>query len=298
MKVILRIDSQVSFNYKKLKDKACIKHLKEEFTHTNPVFIRNERIGIPNEVLDKKTGEYKITEPEEYFSYEIKKSRIYFSRGTLKKVRKILRMFGHTHKIKDNRVEGDDVTFDSKTKLRQEQVPAVDDAKEKQQGIVRGPCSSGKSVIGLEIIAQLKKVGMVVVWNKDHQKQWIEEAQRSDLLNLDPKDIGGVGGRFAKRKLGKLNVCMQQSLWNESHRDFFFPHCGVLVADEVQRYAANTFNSVINDSPAKFRIGLSANEKRKDGKEFLIYDAFGKPIHVIEDSNIGSRKKARINLNF
>jgi len=285
VKVKIRIDSRISFNHKKLKDKACIKLLKEEFTHTNPVYVRNERIGIPN-----------TNEPQEYFSFDLKGSRIYFSRGCLARVKKVLKMFGHSVKLIDKRVDGDDVEFKSKTNLRKEQVPAVEASLEKQQGIVRGPCSSGKSVIGLEIIAKAKKVGMVVVWNKDHQKQWVEEAVRSDLLNLSPKDIGGVGGKFAKRKLGKLNVCMQQSLWNKEHRDFFFQHCGVLVADEVQRYAANTFNAVINDSPAKIRIGLSANEKRKDGKEFLIYDAFGKLIHVIEDNDIGSRKKARINL--
>lgn len=221
MKVILKIDSKISFNWKKLKDKACVKYLKDEFKHTNPVFIRNQRIGIPND-----------NEPEEYFSFEIKKSRIYFSRGCLKKLKKILKMFGHTSKIKDRRVEGDKAEFNSKVKLRKEQEPAVEAGQVKQQGIIIAPPSAGKSVMGLELIARVGKVGMVVVWNKDHQKQWIEEAQRSDLLNLSPEEIGGVGGKFSKRKLGKLNVCMQQSLWNEDHREFFFSHCGVLVADE------------------------------------------------------------------
>ena len=285
MKVILKIDSKISFNWKKLKDKACVKYLKDEFKHTNPVFIRNQRIGIPND-----------NEPEEYFSFEIKKSRIYFSRGCLKKIKKILKMFGHTSKIKDRRVEGDKTEFNSKVKLRKEQEPAVEAGQVKQQGIIIAPPSAGKSVMGLELIARVGKVSMVVVWNKDHQKQWIEEAQRSDLLNLSPEEIGGVGGKFSKRKLGKLNVCMQQSLWNEDHREFFFNHCGVLVADEIQRYAANTFNAVINDSPAKIRIGLTADEKRKDAKHFLIHDAFGERIHVVQDNNIGSRKKARINL--
>lgn len=294
MKVIVRVDAHVSFNRKKLKDKACVKILKEEFKHSNPVFHKNEKMGIPN--TKNKNGEEVIVQPKFYKSYFLRGKRIYFSRGCLKEVKRTLNSFGHTVKIKKKRVDGDKVEFNSKIKLRTEQKPAVETALVKQQGIIRGPCSSGKSVIGLEIIARSGRVGMVIVWSKVHQEQWIKEAMRSDLLNLKEEDIGGVGGKFAKRKIGKLNICMQQSLWNEEHRKFFFPKCGVLIADEVQRYAANTFNSVINDSPAKIRIGLSANEKRKDKKEFLIYDAFGKIINIIDDSNIGSRKKARINL--
>lgn len=235
-------------------------------------------------------------EPEHYESFEVKKRRIFFNRGCKKTVKRILNEYGYKIKYKKNLVTKPIKKYNSKIKLQKQQKPAVKSGLKKKQGIIRGPCASGKSVIGLDIIAKSKEVGMVVVWSKTHQKQWIDEALRKDLMNLSRKDIGGVGGVIKKRKLGKLNICMQQSLWNKKHRDFFFPHCGALIADEVQRYAAITFNDVINLSPAKIRIGLSANEKRKDGKEFLIYDAFGKVIHVIPDINIGSRKKASINL--
>lgn len=266
--------------------KTTIRELKEKFTHVNPQYIKNERMGIPND-----------NEPEIYESYESKKKRIFFETGCLRTIKRILKHNGYKIKIKDNTVSEPHQDYScNKIKLRKEQKPAVKACLKKKRGIVRGPCSSGKSVIGLDFIARTNETGMIIVWNKDHQKHWILEAKRNDLLNLSPSDIGGVGGVFSKRKFGKLNVCMQQSLWNKDHRDFFGPRCGAVVADEVQRFAARTCNEVITDLPAKYKIGLSANERRKDGKEFLIYDAFGQLLHAIPDSGIGSRKKSRINL--
>lgn len=304
MKVKLRLDSHVSFKHKKLKlkDSECFKELKETFTHVNPTFYKNQRMGIP---CDPEK------EPRQFKSYSIQNGRITFNRGCYKKIKKILKAAGHIVKINNERLETEDQIFNSKIVLRAEQKPAVTKALKKKQGIIRGPCASGKSVIGLEIIAQSKQVGTVIVWNTSHQEQWIEEALRSDLLNISLSDIGGVGGIFSDRKkwnklfpndkfpgkrVGKLNICMQQSLWREDNREMFTEVTGCLVADEIQRFAARTFKVVLNSFQAVYRIGLSANEKRKDGKECLIYDAVGEIIHIIPDTNVGSRKKSKIYL--
>jgi len=159
--------------------------------------------------------------------------------------------------------------------------------------------NSGKTIILLEAIAKAKQHACVVVWNTTHQKQWIKAALDPKLLNFRKSDLGGIGGVFAKPKFGKLNICMQQSLFNLAKRNalgFFSDRCGFIGCDEVQRFAASTFQNVINEFPAKYRIGVSANEKRKDRCQFLIYDSFGKIIHKIEDKNIESRIKAKIYL--
>ena len=44
----------------------------------------------------------------------------------------------------------------------------------------------------------------------------------------------------------------------------------------MQRAAANTFYPAVDGLHAKYRIGISADERRKDKKDFLIYDLFGK----------------------
>ena len=47
----------------------------------------------------------------------------------------------------------------------------------------------------------------------------------------------------------------------------------------VHNCAASTFQVTVDQFPARFRLAFSADEKRKDRKEFLIYDAMGDVIH-------------------
>jgi hypothetical protein len=304
LKVKIKVDSHASLSYKKLlkDDRRAILNLKKLCKHINPMYIRMERMGLPTD-----------NEPEIYESFKISddKKVIRFTRGCLPRIKKELRKRNHDVVIKFKRVTKK-TEYDSKTILRKDQEKAVKIILKKKQGIVRGPCSCGKSVIGLEAIARSEQVGLVVLWEKIHQIQWIKEALRNDLLNLKLEDIGGAGGVFAtkkawtesfpdlpypgNRKVGKINVCMVQSLRNKSNQDLYYPVCGILIADEVQRYGAASFNGCLDLCPAKFRIGLSADEKRKDGKEYLIYDLFGKLIHIIPDTDLGSRLPAKINL--
>lgn len=261
-------------------------------THNNPDFIRNQRLGFPN--FNKKT---QVEVPRKIKTFAIEDGVGKFNRGNLPIIRGILRRHGHKVKILDNRLVLPSIEFkNNKIKLQNHQVEPVKAILAKQQGIVRGPCSAGKTILLLSAIAEAKQPALVVVWNTIHQKQWIKEATNSDLLGLNPSDIGGVGGVFKKPVLGKLNVCMQQSLWRESNLLFFKNSVGFVGADEIQRFAATTFQTTLNQFPAKYRVGVSANERRKDGKEFLIYSSLGKVINNIGNIKLGSRMESRIYL--
>ena len=87
---------------------------------------------------------------------------------------------------------------------------------------------------------------------------------------------------------------MQQSLRNPKIREMFIEEIGFVGGDEIQRFAANTFQEVLNEFPAKYRLGVTANERRRDGKHKLVHDTFGKVIVDIPDVDIGSRRPAKI----
>ena len=287
MRVVLVVNSHVCFDFRKLKkvDLRCFVKLQKEFTHRNPKFYKTQSMGYATKGIPRKIR-----------SYTMGKQEIRFSRGGLRRIKKILRAHGHKITIHDERLSFPPVAFNSKIKLREEQAPATARIKVKQQGLIRGPCSAGKTVTLLQAVAEAKQPACIVVWDTNQQKQWLSEATAKHLLNMPLGQIGGVGGVFKKRKFGKLNICMQQSLWRPDNRDFFAERCGFLGCDEVQRYAARTFQDSINHFPAKYRIGVSASEKRKDGLQTLIYDSFGSVIHEIQDKNVGSRLPAKISL--
>lgn len=284
MKIDLEINSNLCLNLKQLRkrDKRCAAEILDAFRKRNPKYDFASYKGWDTEGIPTHVTSYKI----------IKKNELHVSRGGYKKLKKILESFGHTIVKYDNRLTLPSVNFFSKIKLNPEQVKPIKKLKSKKRGCLRGPCGSGKTVMILEAIAQIKQPATVVVWSNIHQKHWLKEIKK--FFAIRNCDIGGCGGIFKKPKLGIINVCMQQSLYNENTRKIFAENSGLLAGDEIQRYAAKTFQEVINDFPAKWRIGASANERRKDGLESLIYDTFGPVICEIHDSDISSRIKAKI----
>jgi superfamily II DNA or RNA helicase len=144
----------------------------------------------------------------------------------------------------------------------------------------------------LEAIARIGQPAIVIVHETNLQEQWISEAKR--FLGLTDQEIGGCGGKFKKPKFGKLNICMQQSLWKQDKINFYKDRIGFVCLDECQSAAAPTFMITVNSFPAEYRIGVSADEKRRDGKEFLIYDSFGKVLSKVQEEKNGTRIPSKI----
>lgn len=128
----------------------------------------------------------------------------------------------------------------------------------------------------------LKTAGpvLVLVWETELMRQWIERTMLR--FGLREQDIGILGA--GKKRIAPITIGMQQTLMKQGYRHAH--QFGGLIADEVQRFAAPTFQKVIDIFPARYRIGVSASETRKDKKEFLIYDAFGEVADEIEKSQL------------
>ena len=285
MKVELIIDSHVTFETDRLKrqSKKCFVELQKKFTYSNPEHYKLRNMNYSTRGV-----------PHKLKSYTEKGNKISFSRGGIAKIKKILRKHGHKVIIRDERLTLPPVNFHSKIVLRDEQKAPVRLLVKKQQGIIRGPCASGKTVMVLQAIAEVGQPTIVIVWEKTHQIHWLKETL--EFFGIDESEIGGCGGIFKKPKFGKINLCMQQSLLNEKNLKFFAERVGCVAGDEIQRYGAKTYQETINEFPAKHRFGCSANERRKDGKHFFIYDGFGKVLHEVPDENVGGRRPAKVTL--
>ncbi len=142
-------------------------------------------------------------------------------------------------------------------------------ARERQwtAGVWRSPPASGKTNAALELVAGLGLRSLVIVPNTSIFKQWVERARA--LLGTEPGEIRGQ-----TRHIGQIvTIGMQQTLWKCSadYADKF----GAVIVDECQLCGSRTYQEVINNLPATYRLAVSGDEHRADGKEFLIYDQFG-----------------------
>jgi len=148
--------------------------------------------------------------------------------------------------------------------------------------------NSGKTEVVLEAIRRAAQPALVVVWSKALLDQWVERIHQRWGWPIDR--IGQIGG--GKFRLGDITVAMHQSIAPRitNLRGLF----GFVACDEVHRWAAKTFREIVGEFPARFRIGVSADERRKDGLEDITRDIFGPVLaevgreQLIRDGRIAS----------
>ena len=245
-------------------DDPLLEALRDAFTYDNPDHKKKVRLGLWAGGVSKKLKTYK---EEEVW--------LHLPRGGTDKVRRILQEAGRwPPRIYDERLELDPVDFEilpgaSAVELRPDQERLVSAALERENCLIRAAAGVGKTEVGLELVRRIRQPAIVIVWTSSLMKQWIERIRLRWGWPLG--EIGVWGG--GKKRLGRITVAMQQSLWGsvDEIKDRF----GVVIADEVARFAARTFRDVISQFPARYRIGLSEDERRKDRLEVIVHDAFG-----------------------
>jgi hypothetical protein len=149
--------------------------------------------------------------------------------------------------------------------------------------------NSGKTEICLALIARVRKPTIVVVWTGALFSQWMERIR--DGLGVKRAFVGQIRG--GKKTVGAITVAMQQALARFPAGDPVFDAFGVVIADELQRFSAPTFIASIDPFAARYRVGVSADERRADRKEFLAYDLFGDLALSINRKELVARKRVR-----
>lgn len=245
-----------------------LEEIRQAFTYANPEYIKRKR-------LKKWTGNMsRRLEIWRHVSHPQLGDCLSIPRGGMNKVRDILDRSGHRLSITDQRLSLEPIThLYNDITLRPDQTKLARAMLDTQNCLIRSPTASGKTEVALKLIEWiLKDAGpvLVIVWESDLMEEWMDRA--SKRFGLRVSDIGTLGGG-KKKRVAPITVGMQQTLRKCGRQ--YANRFGGIIADEVQRFAAGTYQEVIDIFPAKYRIGISADETRRDGMEFLIYDMFG-----------------------
>jgi len=236
--------------------------LKSEFEHDNPEWTKKRRLGLPT-----------WSEPKTLRTWREEGSQLSFPRGGLARVTRVLREAGIDAKVRDARQYGVAVEMpEFRRELYPYQREIVERAIEREQCIIRAATGGGKTSALLAIAAEVSVPTLVVVHSQALMDQW--KARAVSELGLRPKQIGIVQGK--KFDLRPFTITIQKTMArvaaeSKEVRDYF----GCVIGDEIHLFAANSFFACIDPFPARYRIGASADHRRKDRKEFLIHDLFG-----------------------
>jgi superfamily II DNA or RNA helicase len=262
----LYINNLIRFDSSSISS-TLYENLKQRFTYSNPEYYKQKAMGF-----------YVGNIPQKLYTHFIDRNTIAFSRGTISELRNIFNENGIQCKIYDERKEGHKISyrFERNINLYPFQTQAVNDLLIKTQGVLIAPPGAGKTVMAMGIINKLKRSTLIIVHTSELLRQWKESIQEK----TNQKTIGQIGA--GKYQLENITIGMLQTLTNcnktklKEINNFF----GIVITDECHHVPANTLFYVLNSSEAKYRYGLTATPRRKDGKEFLLKDTISQ--HNIE----------------
>lgn len=174
-----------------------------------------------------------------------------------------------------------------KGKLRNEpwsfQNDMLDAALEGVNGMVLGETGCGKTQFAFMLALAVERPVLVLVHSRALLDDWVRRAQEE--AGIVRSDIGILAG--SEKKIRPLTIGMVQTVVNHGHA--FANTFGCVIADEIEKFAAKTLFESADIFAARYRIGIGAQFKRKDGKEFLTRDLFGDVLLEVSREAIGDK---------
>lgn len=197
-------------------------------------------------------------------------------------------------KIIDERCKQDEIIMNSKIDLLPHQEEVLERAKSKDFGVIVSPPGSGKTIIGLELIAQKKQPTLILVHRKQLFDQWIDRIQ--NFLSIPKKQIGQIGNQI--NKIGKeITVAMIQSLIRGDLTELK-NRFGMVIVDECHHIPAKSFREVITQLNCYYLYGLTATPKRKNNDEKLIYVYIGNIIYEMTQKELLAQQNIKAEINI
>lgn len=260
-----------------------INFLKEELNFLNSQFIIKKKMG-------KNTWG-----TERYFRFvEEQENVVIIPRGFTGKLLRFLKDSKIEYDFKDERFKSKPVPFHFSAPLREYQKPTVEATTKKDIGVIVAPPGSGKTVIGLKIIADKQQPALIVVHRKQLADQWSERIQA--FLGIPAHEIGRIGQ--GKTKIGhSVTIALLQSLGKQldkSDEDKLRNSFGTIIVDECHHIPAESYRNTMAQLNPYFIYGLTATPFRKYDGGKLIFIHLGEIIAEVKPETLGKQSQAKV----
>ena len=281
-KLIIALSNNVRISRRGIT-RILINFLKEELNFANTEFIIKKKVGR------------NTFETERFFKFvEETENEVIIPRGFVGKLIRFCRENKIAYDFIDERNNLKEIDFLFNAKLKEHQQSIVESISKKDLGVIVAPPGSGKTIIGLKVIAEKKQPALIITHRKQIAEQWIERIQT--FLGIPKNDIGKIGQ--GKTKIGKqITVAMIQSLSKEIEKhdaQELLKSFGTIIIDECHHIPAKTYRNTITKLETYYLYGLTATPFRKynDGK--LIFIHLGEVIAEIKPKEISETKNTKI----
>lgn len=259
-------------------------------------FLRESLNFINSEwIIKNKLGKsvYKI---EMFFKLiEESETEIIIPRGFIGKLVDFCKTEKIQYQISDKRKKHKLIKLKSSIELYEYQTQALEITNKKDFGVIVAPPSSGKTVLGIELIVRKQQPALMIVHRKQLFDQWIDRIQ--SFTGITKAHIGQIGG--GKKKIGKqITVAMMQTLSKLKNIEDYTDKFGTIIIDECHHIPAKTFRETIINFNSYYLYGLTATPKRKNNDEKLIFVYIGEILHEISQKEFTEFGKSKFEINI
>ena len=229
--------------------------------------------------------------PKYLYLYETRGDKLILPYGVFKK---ILRMID-AREMRVEFKEPERIDYKCEVPLYDYQQKAVEDVFWKQYGILQSAAGSGKTQMGIALVAKFGRRALWLTHTKDlltQSKQRAEQYMDKSLLGTitEGKVDIGKGITFATvQTMCNLDLSHYRDLWD------------VVIVDECHRVAGtptavSQFSKVLNSLAARHKYGLSATVHRSDGMIAATYALLGDVVYSVPQEAVAD-KIMRVGIN-
>jgi len=267
---------------------------------SNLIYV--EKIGLPSSLLNKIKRLAAFQNPEFYKKQKFRLSTALTPRiiccaeefpkhlgiplGLLDELYELLEKVGIKPVVTDKSISGKELKVAFHGQLSPVQKEAASKILPHKRGMLVAPSGSGKTVVGISIIASRGVNTLILVNRRPLMDQW--RNQLSSFLEIDPAKIGQIGGGKNKRN-GLLDVAMLQSLFQNKQVSDLVAEYGQVIVDECHHLPAFTFEQVLRQAKARYVLGLTATPYRRDGHQPIILMQCGPARYEIRQNELNSQ---------
>ena len=180
------------------------------------------------------------------------------------------------------------VDYNCEVPLYDYQLKAVEEVYWKQYGILQSAAGSGKTQMGIALIAKLGKRALWLTHTKDLLTQSKQRAEQY----MDPSLLGTI--TEGKVNIGKgITFATVQTMCNldlPQYKDYW----DVIIVDECHRVAGtptavSQFSKVLNALAARHKYGLSATVHRSDGLIQATFALLGDVVYTVPTEAVADK---------
>jgi superfamily II DNA or RNA helicase len=279
----INISNQVYLKRNQLNQKM-VSFLREELNFPNSNYQLRKNLGIST---------YKI---EKYYNLvEESDEEIMIPRGFTSSLIRFCKKEQIPYRITDSREKRSQVEFESVIQLLPNQEEALKKTREKDFGVIVLPPNMGKTVIGLQIIAEKKQPALIIVHKKQLFDQWVQRIQ--DFLKIPKNRIGQIGDQ--KFSIGEsITVALIQTLARMKEYDELSNAFGTIIVDECHHIPAKSFREAIVHFNTYYLYGLTATPDRKANDQKLIFVYIGNILIQVNQEEVLAENNIRVEINI